>query len=355
MRTAIITDNHFGGRGDSPLFDRFFERFYTKVFFPILDELKITQVQMLGDTFDRRKFINYLSLYNCKDYFFDPLYSRNIEVNMLVGNHDTFYKNTNNVNSPEILLGEYSNINIFSKPDEIKIDTLDVMLIPWVCPENLPDTKRLMEATKAEVAFGHLEVAGFEMHRGQFSDVGVDPSTYQKFEQVFSGHFHHRSTKGNISYLGNPYELTWADYDDPRGFHIYDTDTRELKFVENPFKMFHKIFYDDDSSVDYLNLDVKPFAEKFVKVVVVTKNKQLLFDKLLDRLYNVHPAELKIIENITDYDEEAHDTETIDVEDMATMMDHYVDTVETDLDKERLKSFLKTLYVEAKALEDAEA
>lgn len=355
-KIALITDNHFGARGDSQLFDKFFRKFYEKIFFPILDQLKIKEVVGLGDTFDRRKFINYLSLSNCKDYFFQPLLDRGIKFHLNVGNHDTFYKNTNSINSPDLLLGEFSNIDIYANPGEFVVGgNCDALMVPWICPENQDETYDLLSNTKAQVVFGHLELAGFQMYRGHVNEGGASPSIYSRFEHVFSGHFHHRDTKGNITYLGNPYELTWSDYDDPRGFHIFDTDTRELTFIENPFRMFHKVFYDDTSAIDYLEMDVRPFHEKFIKVVVVNKTNFLTFDKFLDRLYNIHPAELKIVENMVDYDEEANTTEVIDVEDIGTMMENYVDTIETNLDKARFKSFLKTLHVEAKALQDAEA
>lgn len=354
MKLALVTDTHFGGRGDSLFFDRFFHRFYEKVFFPVLDELKITNAIHLGDVFDRRKFVNYLSLSNCKNYFFNQLQTRNIHLDLIVGNHDTFYKNTNSVNSPHLLLGEYDNLSIHHRAAEVQYGSLKALLIPWVCQDNMEDTADLIEGTTAQVVFGHLEVAGFEMYRGYVNDGGVDPSRYRRFDQVYSGHFHHRSTSGNITYLGNPYEMTWSDYDDPRGFHVYDTETRELTFIENPFRMFHKVFYDDTTGTDYLTMDIRFLHDKYVKVVVVNKTDYLKFDKFLDRLYNVAPAELKVVENMADYDEHAVDTEQVDVEDIGTMMEHYVDAIDTDLDKPRLKAFLKTLYVEAKALQEAE-
>lgn len=307
----------------------------------------------LGDTFDRRKFVNFLTLNNAKEYYFDNLKNRSIHLDLIVGNHCTFYKNTNKINSPRLLLGEYENISIIEGPIEVSYDGLDVLLVPWICPENYAETMAKLKDSPCEVLFGHLEVDGFEMYRGQPNVGGVNPNLFNRFDQVFSGHFHHRSTKGNITYLGNPYELNWADYDDPRGFHIYDTDTRKLTFIENPYKMFHKIFYDDKTDTDYIGMPVSKYNEKYVKVVVVNKTDFLKFDTFIDRLYRSGPTEIKIVENMADYDDVAVDESGVDVEDTPTMLDQYVDATDTDLDKPRLKAFLKSLYVEAQALEEA--
>jgi len=351
MKIALVTDQHFGARGDHQVFDGFFRQFYSKIFFPVLDELAITHVVDLGDTFDRRKFVNFLTLANARDYYFEQLYTRGIKETLLVGNHCTFYKNTNKINSPKLLLSDYSNIDIVEDPCEVTIGGLDVLLLPWICADNYADSMALIRGTKNEVVFGHLEIDGFEMYRGQPCVGGEVPATFNRFDQVYSGHFHHRSTKGNITYLGNPYELTWSDYDDPRGFHIYDTETRQLTFIANPYRMFHKITYDDSSDTDYRTMPVKLYTDRYIKVLVQTKNDFLKFDTFIDRLYQAAPAEIKILEDMADYDETAVD-DNIDVEDTPTMLDQYVDATETDLDKTRLKTFLRSLYVEAQALED---
>jgi DNA repair exonuclease SbcCD nuclease subunit len=245
MKVALITDTHFGARGDSQVFDQFFEKFYSKIFFPVLDKLDVQQVVHLGDTFDRRKFISYVTLSSCQRYFFDELEKRDIVVRMIVGNHDTAYKNTLEVNSPSLLVSRYENIQVIKEPQVENLGPLEVLMIPWVCTDNQDKTFDMLKNVSAQLVMGHLDITGFEMYRGQPNLGGYDASLFNRFEAAYSGHFHHRSTKGNITYLGNPYEITWWDYNDPRGFHILDTDTREVKFIENPYRMFHKIEYDD--------------------------------------------------------------------------------------------------------------
>lgn len=346
MKIALITDTHFGGRGDSLPFDAFFRRFYADVFFPTLDKLNIQNVIHLGDAFDRRKFINFNSLKSCREYFFDPLAERNITLDMIVGNHDTYFKNTNEVNSPELLLSDYTNIRAYSKPTTIAVDSLSILMMPWICADNYTECMDAIDKTLAPVLFGHLELAGFVMHKGMQNEGGMDTSIFSKFDLVCSGHFHHRSSDRNIVYLGNPYEMTWNDYDDPRGFHIFDTETLELEFIENPYRMFTKIYY-DDTKFDYDGFDTSCVAGQVVKLVIINKTDFYKYDIFLDRLYKRNPLELKIIEDFSEFEAEALGDDDIDLEDTLSLLHGFVDGVETDADKDRIKTILKDLYLEA--------
>jgi len=345
MKIALITDTHFGARSDNLSFDNFFRKFYEEIFFPTLEQNKIQTIVHLGDIFDRRKYINFNTLKNCREYFFDELKRREIFMHLMVGNHDTFFKNTNAVNSPDLLLDSYDNIRCYAEPFELKDLKSDILLLPWICTENFQQCMDVIKNTQAPTLFGHLEISGFVMHRGQECEGGFDPAIFSKFERVFSGHFHHRSTKGNITYLGNPYELTWNDYDDPRGFHLYDTRSHELEFIENTHRMFHRIVYDDQQTV--VDVSADSIRERMVKLVVANKTDFSAFDAFVDRLYAANPLELKIIEDFSEFEAEALDDENLNLEDTMTLLGQYVDSVETEADKDRLKTILKTLYVEA--------
>ena len=345
MKVAIITDIHFGARNDSITFLNFYQKFYDNIFFPTLDDHKIDTVLILGDTFDRRKYVNFYALQRAKEMFFDKLSERNIKVYMLAGNHDCFYKNTNDVNSPDLLLREYSNINVIDHPDTIIVDTTPICMMPWICPDNYVNSIDHMKTTKAEICMGHFEISGFAMYRGMESHDGLGKELFEKFDMVFSGHYHHRSDDGHIYYLGNPYELTWQDYNDSRGFHLFDVSTRELEFIGNPYTMFSRIEYDDKERepIDIDSLDLK---DKFVKLIVVNKTDYYKFDIFTQKLYNKGCHEIKIVEDMSEF-EEGEIGEDINLEDTLSVLSHYIDSVETDLDKDSVKTFMKTLYTEA--------
>jgi DNA repair exonuclease SbcCD nuclease subunit len=351
MKVAIITDQHFGARNDSQLFLDFFKRFYDETFFPTLDANGIDTVLILGDTFDRRKYVNFYSLQRSKEMFFDKLAERNITVHMLAGNHDTYYKNTNDVNSPDLLLKEYTNINVIDHPATITVDETPICMMPWICPENYQASLDTIRDTNAELCMGHFEIAGFAMHRGLESHDGLSKEIFNRFDMVFSGHYHHRSDDGHIFYLGNPYELTWQDYNDPRGFHLFDLNTRELEFHRNPYTMFARIEY-DDSLIDPTTQSMDHLKDKFVKLVVANKTDFYKFDKFVTKVYDSNPAEVKIIEDFSEFSE-GEVASDINLEDTLNVLSNYIDSVNTDLDKERVKTFMKTLYTEAINQDDA--
>ena len=349
MKIALITDTHFGARSDSIPFDNFFQKFYTDTFFPHIEREGIKTIIHLGDVFDRRKYINYNTLKNCRVYFFDKTSDLGIDVHMIAGNHDTFFKNTNDVNSLDLLLREYENIITYSEAEEIIIDGKTLLLVPWICSGNYEQTMEVVKRSNAQAVFGHFEFAGFEMYRGHKNDHGMDTKSFDKFPIVCSGHFHHRSRSGNIVYLGNTYEFTWSDYNDPRGYHIYDTETNEIEFYENPNRIFHKVYY-DDSNTDPNNIDLTHLKESCVRLVVVKKTDFYKFDMFVDKLYNSNLIELKIMEDFSEFESDANDDENFDVEDTMSILEDYVEAINTDLDKVKIKSLLRTLYVEAQSI-----
>lgn len=346
MKIAIITDTHFGARNDSSHFDAFFRKFYEEEFFPYLEQHQIKTVFHLGDVFDRRKYINFNTLRSCKNYFFEPLHNLGAEMYVIPGNHDTYYKNTNEVNSLDLLLREYSNIHIIQECREMIFDNMNFSFVPWICSDNQDETIKFIKKQRG-VCLGHFEIAGFDMYRGAKNDAGMDRKVLSKFDMVLTGHFHHRSTDDNVYYLGSPYEFNWSDYDDPRGFHVFDTKTKELTFFENPNKIFHKVYYDDRKPI----IDATELKKSCVKVIVSHKQDYHKFDKFIESLYINEVIELTIHEDFSEFESEALSDENINIEDTMTLLSEYVDAVESEKNKERLKTLLKTLYVEAQNLE----
>ena len=355
MKVAIITDQHFGARNDSLHFINFFEKFYTDTFFPKLQEEGITTLLILGDTFDRRKYVNFYSLKKTKEMFFDKLQEMGIKVHMLAGNHDTYFKNTNDVNSVDLLLREYSNVHVIDSPETITVDDTSICMMPWICPENYEDSMKMIGDTNAQICMGHFEIQGFSMYNGMESHEGLSRDIFNKFDLVFSGHYHHKSSDGSIHYLGNPYELTWSDYNDPRGFHLFDLSTRELEFVRNPNSIFHKITYDDtlpNAISDISNMDLSAYKDTFNKVIVVNKTNPYLFDLFMSNLYKQNPIDVSIVEDNLDLTEGLDSDIISDAEDTLTILNKYVDNLQVqDLDSSKLKGILKELYVEALNLE----
>lgn len=344
MKVAILTDTHYGARKGSKYLHDYFELFYKNIFFPTLEEYQIDTVLHLGDAFDSRKSIDYQSLDWAKRVVFEPL--KNYQVHMIIGNHDCYYKNTNQTNSPELLLKDYPNIKTYSDPEVVKIGNVDVLFIPWICSENEEKTKKLINSTKSKIAAGHLELNGFAPYKGHLMEDGMDANLFGKFERVFSGHYHTRSNNGKIFYLGNPYEMFWNDVNDTRGFHIFDTETLELIPINNPYKLFHNIYYED---TNYRLFDTRDYENKIVKVIVRKKTNPKDFEKFVDKLYTAGVQDLKIIENF-EY-QISEDFEITEEENTMSILNRYIDESEISLDKSFIKNIFQEIYKEACLIE----
>jgi len=340
MKVAIITDTHYGARKGSKLFHDYFELFYKNVFFPTLEQYGIDTVIHMGDAFDSRKSIDYQSLEWAKRVVFEPL--KNYEVHMIVGNHDSYYKNTNNTNSPQLLLKDYPNIRTYSSPTEIKVGNLDVLLLPWICMENEEKSLKMIKKTKAKVAMGHLEFQGFRVNRQIIMEHGLEANLFTNFKKVFSGHYHTRSDNGTVFYLGNPYEIYWTDVNDTRGFTIFDTETLEHTPINNPYKMFYNIYYED---TNYQTFDTREYENKIVKVVVRKKTDTKKFEKFIDKLYASNITELKIIENFDIQD--PVEFEAFESEDTISILNRYIQEAEISLDKSVIQKMMQEIYQEA--------
>jgi len=351
-KLALITDTHFGARNDNTAFADYFGKFYTEVFFPYLKENNIDTIVHLGDIVDRRKYINYQTQAHMQQVFFDPIIKEGLNLHVIIGNHDTYYKNTNEVNSMQQLYGTTGHTNIKwydNNPAVINFDGCDIMLLPWLCSNNIEPFLTEVKNTTAQVLFGHLELKGFEMYKGAVNDHGFDSSLFNKFDIVCSGHFHHKSTVGNINYLGAPYEITWSDFDDARGFHIFDTDTRTIEFIRNPLTMFNKIHYDDSNATMEIvvNQDYEKLRERYVKVIVREKTNPYWFDMFIERLEKVNPIHVQVVEDHFHLDLEDDEDIVSEAEDTMTILHKYIGALDVSIDKTKLETTIKDLYSEA--------
>lgn len=343
----FLATHIFGARGDSLDFHRYFQKFYENILFPYLKENNIKTIFQMGDLFDRRKFINFNSLFLARRYFFDELVANDITMYTLIGNHDMAFKNTLEVNSPSLVINDYKNVKVIQNFTTIGLDGTLIDVVPWICDENENDIVKKLKASKSDICFGHFEIMGFEMERGSICETGIDKKILSRYDVVLSGHFHHKSTNGNITYVGTPYEMTWSDYNDVKGFHIFDTETRSLEFTVNPYTMFNKIVYDDsETNFEFWKAyEYGNHANTYVKVVVVNKQNPYLFDHVIDNLYKSSCADIAIVEDFTDT--RIEDDIVDQAEDTMTILSKYIDALELDVENDKLKKIMRELYVEA--------
>ena len=342
MKLAIITDQHFGARKGAEYIHNYFKKFYDDIFFPYLEENKIDTVVDMGDTFDNRRNIDLASLEWSKKVYYDRLQEMGVTVHTIVGNHTAYYKDTNEINTVDLLLKEYDNVEVYSEPTEIEIGGLNILMLPWINEENRVQTMEMIKQTSCKVVMGHLELNGFVATRGHTMEHGMDTKVFDKFDRVYSGHYHTRSNNGKIYYLGNPYEMFWNDVNDPRGFNLFDTETIEHSPINNPYRLFYNVYYED---TNYKLFDSRELKHKIVKVIVKRKTDQKQFEKFIDKLYNSGIQDLKIVENYIL--QESEDFEVEETENTIGILNRYIDESEFEGDKTLIKGILQQIYKEA--------
>jgi DNA repair exonuclease SbcCD nuclease subunit len=269
-------------------------------------------------------------------------------MDVLIGNHDTYFKNTNSINSVQGLLSAYSKFNIYVEPTEINIGQRDILFLPWICDDNYDRSRKLIEETKAQVCMGHLELIGFEMHAGHINnDKGMSSTFFDKFFMTLTGHFHHKSSKNGIHYLGSPYPMTWNDWGDTRGFHIFDTISLDLTFIENPTSIFCKLFYDDSNETfeSLVEKDYSGLAGMFIKIIVQNKTNPYWFDQFIESVQKVNPSDISIVD--ASFEENSGEEVLDEAKDTISILNDYVKGLKLQLHEKELLSLFNDLYTEA--------
>lgn len=349
MKIAILNDSHFGARGDNQLFLDYFLDFFENQFFPYIKENNITEVLHLGDLMDRRKFVNFNTLTTVRNRFMQPLSDMGVNFHIVPGNHDTYYRNTNELNAlKELFADRYPNFDLIENPKDLIFDGLSMAMVPWINKENKSEIMEFLSSTKSPICCGHFELDGYEVMKGWKFEGGMSDKDLKRFEMVLSGHFHGKSTRNNVHYLGTQYQITFHDLHDKKGFHTLDTETRSLEFIENPRRMFHQIVYDDvktdlEKIID--TLDFTSYANSYVKILVMNKKSPYTFDRFIDKLYEQNIQNVTIVEDVPTTDVEEEDILDM-AQDTVTIINNEIDGMDID-NKSGVKNLIRELYMEA--------
>ena len=302
MKIAKVGDLHIGARGANRHVRDFIDK-WCRYLFEDMKNRGVDKYVQLGDAFDTRKALDGLDFEWVRNEFI-PLHEKNgVEGYYIPGNHDIPYKESCRISWVH-LLGDLSpRIHVFDTPGDRKIGDVTCCFLPWICMDNVVESLAMLEESEADWCFAHLELGGFEMYKNSpclESRFNLNATHFKNFKRVLTGHFHTKSQKGNIDYVGTPYPLTWQDWADAeqglRGYHILDTETGELEFIANPehVKSMFKVFtynweaIKDDSS---LQIQLKTVSEletthdlagKIVKILVEDRGNAKHYKDFVD-------------------------------------------------------------------------
>jgi DNA repair exonuclease SbcCD nuclease subunit len=350
MKLALITDTHYGVRNDNPALIANMNR-SMDFFFAELKRREIDDIVHLGDLYDRHKYINYLTARACRESFLRPC-GNSFRTHIIAGNHDEYFKDSHETCSlREMVAGKYATLNIYTTATHITIGGLKILLMPWITDSNREQALSMIKQSDARVVMGHLELAGFEMYRNVIKEHGDDAGIYSKFEAVYTGHFHQRSSIKNVHYIGAMAEYIWSDFECPRGFTILDTDTLDQEFVENPYKQFKQIRYDDTAA---LNLNYSEYKDTYVKVIVVKRDNAVYFDQVMEKLYDAEPIDVSIVEDVDSFIDLHADEAVDEAQDTTAILDTYISGLQLSVDNKRMQNYMREVYKEAITMEHVE-
>lgn len=352
MKVLLLGDLHFGARNNAQWVKNYQKQFIDEVLLPKCEEYDIENIIQLGDMFENRKSINIETFHFMRKEFLEKL---NVPLHVLVGNHDTYYRNTNEINSLTEFFNNnstnsYSNLYAYDDYQEIDLGSTRFALVPWINPENEQKILDSLAFSDANVVLGHFEISGFKMlQHGMRCEDGISQDTFNDFDYTFSGHFHHPSRKGNIIYIGSPFELFWGDEGDPKGFVIFDTETGEYEWFEIPLFVHKKIFYNDSthSRDEILNNDYSYLQDKKVKIIVEEKNDEELFDEFIEKFSDLELLEFSIQEAVPGYSNGVIEDEGAEVDTLTVLKQNVSMTNDNKIDTRKLESMISELYSEA--------
>ena len=349
MKILLLNDSHWGVRNSSEVFESHITQFHKKLL-KYIKKNDIQKIVHLGDFFDRRKEINFRTLDVVRKEFLTPLLNLGVSMDVIVGNHDSHFKNTNELNSLDLLMADYSNVTVYRDPTEVEYNGLKVLMLPWINSGNYQDSLTAIGNSKSSVCFAHLELSGFIYQQGMEATHGMSRDLFNDFQLVLTGHYHSKSDDGRIFYLGTQYDLTWADYGEKKYYHILDTATLELEKIEYDDLLFKRLVYIDDGSDDIEKIieaeDFKRCKGKIVKVVVKEKRNAVAFDLFMDKLSKAHPHEVTVVDDTRNVLINNANTNIL-VNDHFTTIKHAVENLNTSLDKSRIIKLMNELYEES--------
>lgn len=282
-KVAFVTDTHFGCRGANRYFDDIMMTFFREQFFPKCCEESVSDVFFLGDFTDNRKQINFRTLDVIRNQFLPLLNEYDIYLDMIDGNHDLFYKDTNDISS-SLIFGDHERVNIYKQPKQVYVNDTSFLMVPWINVNNAEETFDIIEKSNADYCLGHFEFDGAKMYSKSTSISGISPSIFSHFKKVLVGHFHHRNALKNIQYIGAAGYYTWQDYNDFRGFCLLDIDSGEFEYVQNEHSLFVLIEYRDED-FDELIEKASTLENKVLKVIVKSKENIVNYEKFIKQVY----------------------------------------------------------------------
>jgi DNA repair exonuclease SbcCD nuclease subunit len=230
-RIWIMGDIHFGVRASSMEWFEITKSYFEDYFIPLLErEYKEGDILIqVGDIFENRQVVN-LKVNSYVVNLFERL-GAILPVIAIAGNHDIYYKRSNEVTSLDSLRF-IPGITIYKDPLILEVGIRKALIMPWRhSPEQEAET--LKEFPDADYVFCHSEMQGILLNAKVKQKEGTRVGKFKSYKRVYSGHIHFAQVHGNVYMVGNAYQMTRSDSDNAKGTYLLDLETEEHHFFEN--------------------------------------------------------------------------------------------------------------------------
>lgn len=263
-KIAILGDTHFDVSNSSELVYAQQIKFFKEQFFPYLKENNIKEFIQLGDFFDVKTKVGTFIQFRLMQDFFDVLEKEDITMHYFVGNHDLYFKDSREIYSLAVFEKAYrKNFKVYQNMDIVKFGKMNTLLVPWMYDHEKPKLMDFVQEFKPDLILGHFEIQDFSVTKDFQATHGLDKEIFKGIP-VISGHFHLQQNVGNIFYLGTPYQTSWSDYNERKGFLVLDTETQERTFIENTISTKHLMISLDSEAKEMV-------VEGFIESILVAK------------------------------------------------------------------------------------
>lgn len=182
-----------------------------------------------GDLLDNKAIIRA----ECANALLKTLDQNWTVVYILVGNHDLI-----NVKGSENSLNflarpEGPNI-LVSSPHHYETTNFSIGMLPYY-DDPTKFKEELFKFPKGSIVIAHQGFLGAEMGMYAVDNSSVDPNELKDYK-IISGHYHKHQTVGPVTYIGNPYTLSFGEANDGlKGFQVLNDDG-SLTFVSTKLR-----------------------------------------------------------------------------------------------------------------------
>jgi hypothetical protein len=345
-RCWMITDTHLGVRNGSVEWLEIMKEYFHDFFIPLLKKEKKEGdfLVHVGDVFDSRHSLNLLIM-NEGITIFEEI-AKIMPIVIILGNHDIYKKNSNDVNSVKVLKW-IPNIKVLEEPEVITVSGKKLLFMPWRATHQ--DESDCVNNNPADFLFCHTDVQGLKFNKNTVIESGLDLAQLKAFRKIYAGHIHYAQSKSNFRMLGCPYPMTRSDINNEKGIWCLDIETeKELYFPNTISPKFIRVAF--EKVLDMEESEAKAmFKNNFVDILVDPKwtlnfpfstfSEDMKGYRRLDfvpRMSSVEDEDGMLLES-----EDVH-MERIDILELSQRLIY--NTQHTDSIKEKLMNTVKTLY-----------